>query len=214
MSSLIVHCLPLGPLPTNAFVVVNTKTSQAIVIDVPPSGKDAILSFLEENNLTLKAIFLTHGHWDHYADAAPLSKAASVPLYAHKGDKLCLENPLLMKPFSPWGTPIHAAKVDHWVEHAQMLSFLGEDILVLHVPGHAPGSILFYFNLSNFAVVGDAIFKESIGRTDLIGGNYNQLIDSIKFHIYSLPDSTILYPGHGEATSVMHEKHNNPFVKG
>lgn len=214
MKTLTVYDFPLGPLPTNSFVVVNKLDKKAIVVDLPPDGAAAISSYLESNCLDLEAIFITHGHWDHYAEAQILKDKYKVPVYAHKDDKFLLENPILMKPFTPWGLKIHALTVDKWVEDGDILSIWGTDILALHAPGHAPGSLVYFFKEYNFAFVGDVIFNGSIGRTDLIGANYNQLIESIKNKIYTLPDNTILYTGHGAATSVKVEKQSNPFVRG
>ncbi len=214
MQDLLIECLSLGPLPTNAYVVYRRSSREAIVIDVPPEGAELILGYLDKKELGLKAILITHGHWDHFADAKALKDKTQAPVYAHEGDQMLLENPLLMKPFMPWGLAIQPLGVDVWLRGGECLKFLDATCIVRHVPGHAPGNVLFYFPDHASAFVGDAIFKGSIGRTDLWGGDHKALLRSIRTQIFTLPASTILYPGHGPETSVAQEKASNPYCKG
>lgn len=214
MQDLLIECLSLGPLPTNAYVVYRRSNQEALVIDVPPESAGPLLNYLEKKELTLRAILITHGHWDHFADAKALKAKTQAPVYAHTGDRMLLENPLLMKAFMPWGLGIQPLGVDVWLEGGETLSLLDTTCAVRHVPGHAPGNVLFYFPDHACAFVGDAIFKGSIGRTDLWGGDSKTLAHSIRSQILTLPEATTLYPGHGPTTTVAHEKATNPYCKG
>lgn len=213
MKDLLIECLSLGPLPTNAYILAKPSTLEAVVIDVPPEGAEAILRHLDQKSLQLRAILITHGHWDHFAEAQDLKNKTKAPIYAHEKDKMLLENPLLMKPFMPWGVNIKPVKVDGWLGAVKRLDLLETRFELRHVPGHAPGSVLFYLPDYASAFVGDAIFKESIGRTDLWGGNHEELLESIHTQILTLPGNTKLYPGHGPVTTVDSEKANNPYCK-
>jgi hydroxyacylglutathione hydrolase len=208
-----IECLALGPLPTNAYIVACAGRKEAIVVDVPPEGAERILAYLKQKDLNLKAILISHGHWDHFADAQALKQKTQAKVYAHKGDKMLLENPILMKPFMPWGLSIKALEVDDWLSGNETLDLLGLSFGVRHVPGHAPGNVLFYLPSCSCAFVGDAIFKRSIGRTDLLGGNPEELLRSIRNQIFTLPADTLLYSGHGPVTSVREEQIHNPFFK-
>ncbi len=214
MQDLLIECFPLGPLPTNAYMVSKPSSQEAIVIDVPPESVGPLLDYLNKKELNLKAILITHGHWDHFADAKALKDKTQAPVYAHEGDTMLLESPLLMKPFMPWGLQIQPLGVDLWLKGGECLKFLDTTSIVRHVPGHAPGNVLFYFPDHACAFVGDAIFKGSIGRTDLWGGNHKTLLHSIRTQIFTLPASTTLYSGHGPETSVAQEKASNPYCKG
>lgn len=214
MKDLFIECFPLGPLPTNAYILAKPSSQEALLIDVPPESVGPLLDYLEKKELNLKAILITHGHWDHFADGAALKDKTKAPVYAHENDKMLLENPLLMKPFMPWGIKMQPLGVDVWLKGGECLSLLGTTCTVRHVPGHAPGNVLFYFQDYACAFVGDAIFKGSIGRTDLWGGDHKTLLHSIRTQIFTLPESTTLYSGHGPATTVAQEKAKNPYCKG
>lgn len=202
-----IEILELGPIETNAYLL--TYKDSAILIDAPHEAWETI----KKRNLNLEALILTHGHWDHIADAAKFQEM-SIPIYAHKGDKAWIEDPSPMNAMLPVQFHFKGAKINHFVEHGDILKFLGLEFEVRHVPGHAPGNILLYNDLNKVAFVGDVIFSGSVGRYDLPGGDVNVLRESIKNQIYTLPDETILYSGHGPSTTVGKEKKSNPFIKG
>lgn len=211
-SNLFVHTIPYGPISTNAYLIVDLKNKQSVIVDAPPGIAELIHSLLTENHVALKAIFLTHGHWDHMADAARLASAYNIPVYAHKGDGELFSTPRVMASMLPDGVALDPVDIQHWVEHGDKIDMIGESFEVRHVPGHSPGSVLFYHERLG-AFSGDALFQGSVGRTDLPGGNFATLRQSIRNHIYSLPGSTRVYPGHGEPTTVEEEALNNPYVK-
>ena len=202
-----IETLPLGPIGTNAYLITNGK--DAILIDAPHGAWDAV----KERNLNLKAVILTHGHWDHIADAQKFQQMG-IPIYAHREDQNWIEDSSIMNAMLPPEFHFKGAKVDHFIDQGEKLNLLGMEFEVRHVPGHAPGNILLYNALNKVAFVGDVIFSGSVGRYDLPGGDPNVLKESITQQIYSLPDETVLYSGHGRNTTVGKEKSSNPFVRG
>ena len=203
----------LGTVATNVFVVWDKKSKEALVIDAPEGAFQAAKEFVQNNNLTIKGLLLTHGHWDHIADAHFFQKTGIIT-YAHKGDMMFYKTPMLMRVTMPFGLNIDPVPIDHWVEEGDNISLLSKSIEVRHVPGHAPGNILFYFKKDRAVFVGDAIFAGSIGRYDFPGCSFEELESSIKKKIYTLPDDTVIYPGHGCNTTVGVEKTHNPYVRG
>lgn len=205
--------LTLGPLATNAYVLLGKSLQEAFVIDAPYGIVEALLPFLEDQKSILKGILLTHGHWDHIAEAQLLKEKTGALVYAHLGDRAWIEQPSLMTPFMPPGLIIKPIIVDVWLTGPSKLELLGEPAQVREVPGHAPGSVLFYFEKRGAAFVGDAIFAGGAGRYDLPGGDKDKLREALLSQVYTLPEATVLYPGHGPATTVAQEKFSNPFVR-
>lgn len=207
-----IESFELGPIGTNAFLLWKDASQDAILIDSPHGAWKEVTPFLKKKGLHLKALILTHGHWDHIADAKYFQDAG-VPIYAHKGDKSWIEDPSPMNAMLPPELHFKGIKLDHLIDQGDLLNFFGMDFEVRHVPGHSPGNILLYNPSNAVAFSGDVIFSGSVGRYDLPGGNPSILKHSIKSQIYSLPENTILYVGHGPTTTVKEEKQSNPFVK-
>lgn len=206
-----VRILPLGSIQTNAFLLLGR--SSAVLIDAPENNVAAVEGILRERELSLEALLLTHGHWDHMAGAAEWVERG-VPTYGHPADRDLFENPQCMADFMPPGLIIPPVHIDHWLEGGESLRFLdGETFEVRPVPGHAPGNILFYLPGSAACFSGDALFAGGIGRYDLPGGDFRVLEDSIRTQMYTLPDETEVYPGHGPVTTIGAEKRGNPFVR-
>ncbi|MBC2600295.1 MBL fold metallo-hydrolase [Puniceicoccus vermicola] len=205
-----VKILPLGPIQTNAYFLA--KDGHAVLIDAPMGAHDAVTALLEEKGLTLDALLLTHAHWDHTTDAYLFQKDG-IPLYGHRDDQELYENPRTMSSYGLPGVPMEPVQIDHWVDEGSQLEFLGESVEVRHVPGHCPGNILFYFEDEAACFSGDVIFAGSVGRADLPGGDFAVLEKSIQKRVFTLPDDTEIYPGHGPITSVREEKRRNPFVR-
>jgi glyoxylase-like metal-dependent hydrolase (beta-lactamase superfamily II) len=141
-------------------------------------------------------------------------RATGAKVSAHADDKILLETPGVMEVFLPSTIKLEPVRVDRWLTQGETFSALGRVWEVRHVPGHCPGSVLFWCAAEGLAFSGDAIFQGSVGRTDFPGGSMKRLEESIRTQIYTLPDATILYPGHGDATTVAAEKAGNPFVRG
>ena len=206
------ECLELGPFATNAYILWEEESGNAVLFDAPLGVEKSIPSFLTQKNLALSDVYLTHGHWDHFA-GLPFLELEGLKSWLHPEDRLLVEKPELAAAYVPPGLPLKPAIVDHDLEHGQYLKILKEDVEVRHVPGHCPGNVLFYFADRQFAIVGDSIFAGSIGRTDLPGGDFPTLENAIREQIYTLPNDTILMPGHGPQTTVGQEKASNPFVR-
>jgi hydroxyacylglutathione hydrolase len=205
--------LPAGPIETNAYLLTSPERGEAVLIDAPGDVWPEVSEILREEKCRLTELWLTHGHWDHTQGGAEVVRATGAKVRAHRDDQVFIEQPRVMSAFLPPGVTLEPIKVDHWIAAGDRIEALGTVADVRHVPGHCPGNVLFYFATSGSAFVGDALFKGSIGRTDLPGGNHAQLERSIREQIYTLPDATVVYPGHGEPTSVGAEKAYNPYVR-
>lgn len=206
-----IHALPSGPIETNAYLLTDAARHEAVLVDAPHDVWPEVQAILARTGCKLVALLITHGHWDHTGDAGRI-QATGVPLYAHEEDRMFIETPECMALFTMPGLRLDPAKIDRLVKQGDTFELLGETVEVRHVPGHCPGNVLFYFRTSGAAFVGDAIFAGSVGRTDFPRGGFEMLANSIRTQIYTLPDATVLYPGHGPETDVAEEKANNPYV--
>lgn len=206
------HVLPAGPIQTNAYLLTAPERGEAVLLDAPDGVWAEVAEILREEQCRLTALWLTHGHWDHMQGGAEVVRQSAVPVSAHPDDRILIETPDVMKKFLGEELDLKPVIVDRWLKGGEQLLALGQSVEVRHVPGHCPGSLLFYFPARRSAFVGDAIFNGKVGRTDLPGGNFSTLEKSIREQIYTLPDETVLYPGHGPATTVATEKQGNPYV--
>jgi hydroxyacylglutathione hydrolase len=194
----------------NAYLVRKRGSDTAVAID-PGADAATMVRELETHRLELTAIILTHAHLDHIEGIAVLKRHADAPLYLHPGDRLFYDNAAMQA--AQFGMKVEKLPpVDHWLQSAQRLSLADIDFEVKHVPGHCQGHVLFYVADAAVAFVGDVVFQGSIGRTDLPGGDYQQLMRSIRDHVMTLPNETTLYSGHGPATTVEEERAFNPFI--
>ncbi len=200
----------VGPVQTNCYVVINTETQECIVVDPGDKG-DSIAYTLRNDGLKPVAILLTHGHFDHICGVNEVKKAFGIDVYVHERDSELISDPekndSLM--FIGKGVSVEADKLLHGGEQ---LDFAGFKIDVLHTPGHTPGSVCYYIKEKGVLLSGDTLFQMSVGRTDLPGGSMSSLVSSLKEKVITLPEDTVVYPGHGEATSIEVEKKYNPFL--
>lgn len=202
-----VYVMEVGPLAVNAYLVEHTATRKAVVID-PGGDGEAILEEIAGLGLAVEKILLTHGHFDHVGAVALLKARTGAPVYVHAADVERMKG--ANRQGMLFGLPVEdPPPPDVLVEEGDAIPFEGEEFLVAHTPGHTPGCVSYI--MGKMAFVGDLIFAGSIGRTDLPGGNHGQLIESVRKKIFPLPDETILFPGHGPATTVGEEKRSNPF---
>ncbi len=209
-----VHVLPGGPIQTNAYLLTEPKTGEAILVDAPEGTWARIQPILKKEQCRLTAVWLTHGHWDHTQGAAEVVRGSGAPVYAHRDDQPLIETPEVMRPLLLPGLEIEPVTVDHWVEDGAAVAALGERVGISHVPGHSAGSIQFHFPGAGAVFAGDVLFRGAVGRTDLPGGDPDTLEDSIRSRLYTLPDTTTVFPGHGGPTTIGEEKANNPYVRG
>jgi len=207
-----IKTLPSGPFQTNAYLIGTDDSKEAILIDAPPECYNAVKNVLDGAGRQLSAVLITHPHFDHTLDAGRFSED-NIPVYAHPDAVADIENPetLGMIPTPEGG--FKGASVTNRISGGTKFIIGGMEISVLEVPGHSNGSLAFHIPAFSACFPGDVIFQSSIGRTDLPGGDFKILSESISTAIYTLDDATVLYPGHGPATSVGREKDSNPFVK-
>ncbi|MGJ3244189.1 MAG: MBL fold metallo-hydrolase [Opitutales bacterium] len=203
--------LPLGPIQTNAYVLLARDAGQALVIDAPEGTFDRASGLARDAGLTIAACLLTHGHWDHLQDGWKFNEAG-IPVYGHPADRDWFENPAMQAAFAPPDIKLNPVSIDHWLEDGQRLTLAGEAIEVRLVPGHAPGNCCFWFPDRQVVYAGDALFAGSVGRADLPGGSFEQLRDAIRTQLYTLPDETVVYPGHGPETFIGREAVGNGLV--
>lgn len=196
------------PIDNNNYLIVDEKTKDAALIDCS-SIDDRIDEEIEKQGASLKYILLTHGHFDHIAGIRPNRFKNNPQIVMHKADLDWLNNANQYLPM--FGMPeITIPKVDIFVEDGDTIQLGSLEIKVLHTPGHTQGGVCYLVDGNLFS--GDTIFREAVGRCDLEGGNFNQIVESIEDKIFTLPAKTVIYPGHGNITSVEWEKEHNRFL--
>lgn len=209
-----IYAIPFNHFLVNTYIL-QTGNNDALLIDPACSNaqeEESLVSLIEEKKSLIKYIVFTHTHIDHiagaefakrtYPDAVLVMHKDALPLYQN-ADNFCL-----VMGFEKQILP----QINQFIDENSTLDIGGEKLHILHTPGHANGSICLYNQKDGFVITGDVLFQQSIGRTDLPGGNYNNLIDSIKTKIMTLPLETKVFPGHGDVTSIAFEKKNNPFL--
>ena len=196
------------PIDNNNYLIVDEKTKDAALIDCS-SIDDRIDEEIEKQGANLKYILLTHGHFDHIAGIRPNRFKNNPQIVMHKADLDWLNNANQYLPM--FGMPeITIPKVDIFVEDGDTIQLGSLEIKVLHTPGHTQGGVCYLVDGNLFS--GDTIFREAVGRCDLEGGNFNQIVESIEDKIFTLPAKTVIYTGHGNITSVEWEKEHNRFL--
>ena len=205
----------LGELKTNSYIVYND--CDAIIVDLAHGITSIAKKFIEERNLTLRAVIITHAHYDHIFDFPAFSFDSffnDIPIYAHRFSHdwmFSKEN------FDLAGLNVDISKLRkdiNWLDDGALLNLLDSNFKILHTPGHSPDGIVILNEEHNFAFSGDTIFFRTVGRTDFFASNHDDLINSIQNKIYTLRGDLTLYPGHGKKTTVEYEKLNNYIIKG
>ena len=193
------------PIDNNNYLIIDEETKDAALIDCSAID-DNIRAELEACRATLKYILLTHGHFDHIAG---IRQNPDVQVLMHKEDSEWVKKvnqylPLMGMP------PMSIPNIDKYIEDNEIIKLGNLEIKVIHTPGHTQGGVCFYVDNKLFS--GDTIFREAVGRCDLEGGDFDQIVESIETRIFTLPPETIIYPGHGRMTSVEWEKEHNKFL--
>ena len=202
--------LPVGPLRCNCSVIADESTREAMVID-PGDNIEEILSILGKHALSVKQIVITHAHIDHVGGAMKLKKAVGAPILLNQNDSALLKMLDVQAAWVGMATPgpVH---IDQNVGNGDKVTAGSLSADVLHTPGHTEGSICLYFAPEKKLIAGDTLFAGSIGRTDLPGGSYKKIIESLHERVLALPDDTVVVPGHGELTTIGQERDSNPFL--
>lgn len=194
----------------NVYIYFDTDTKEAVIID-PGNEADVIIKFIDENNLDVKAILLTHGHFDHIGAVQELKDYTGALICCHELEKDLIEDPNLNLSESMIEKKL-SVKVDKFLKDEDIFEFASTSLKVIHTPGHTKGGICFYDENRHLLFTGDSLFKNSIGRTDFPGGSMDELVNSLKTKILVLPEDTIIFPGHNVNSTIGEEMKTNPFL--
>ena len=207
----------VGPIQCNCYILSDDSSKKAFLID-PGAESPQLLEYLKKKNLQLQAILITHAHVDHIGGIDAVHEQTQSPVYYHGGDKFLFEDVSMQaKLFGVTPAQIQATQPqvgEGTLTDGQEFAFDGGNVRVIHTPGHTPGSVCYLASgQENLLFSGDTLFAGSIGRTDLWGGDYDQIIDSIRTKLLNLDDSVLVLPGHGPETTIGDERESNPFLR-
>ena len=203
--------LPVGPLQCNCSVIGDETTHEAMVID-PGDEIEDILALIRKHNLQVKQIVITHAHIDHVGGAMKLRAATGAPILLNQNDYELLKMLDVQAAWIGVASPGEVV-IDRSVSTGETVTAGSLTAEILHTPGHTEGSVCLYFPVEKKVIAGDTLFAGSIGRTDLPGGSFEKIIDSLHDKLLTLPDDTVVIPGHGPVTTIGEERENNPFLK-
>lgn len=214
MGQLQAGIIPVTPFQQNCTVFFDSETKEGVVVD-PGGDAEQILDMVSKNGIILKEVWLTHGHLDHAGGAEDVKDALGIQIIGpHEDDKFLLGS--IEEKALAYKMPgrMRNATPDRFLKEGDVVGFSGHSFEVFHCPGHAPGHVIFYNRAQNFAHLGDVLFNGSIGRTDLPGGNHQQLLDSIRDKVLPLGDDVGFICGHGPGSRIGDERRTNPYLKG
>lgn len=208
----VIVCLPNGPFQENCYLIGDPDSNDAVIVD-PGEDSDMFLDALRQRGWHLEGIWLTHAHVDHVTGVAAVKEATGAPVYLHPDDRQLYDH---VAEQGAWlGLPAETAAPpapDHELHHGDRLTVGRFEFLVRHTPGHSPGSVSFVGHGAVFG--GDVLFRESVGRVDLPGGDGATLMATIRDHFLTLPENTVVHSGHGPLTTIGYERDRNPFLTG
>jgi glyoxylase-like metal-dependent hydrolase (beta-lactamase superfamily II) len=208
---LIVETIPVGHIQCNCTILGDPVSRKAIVVD-PGGDAEMLIARLVELDLQVERIIHTHAHLDHFLASGKMKEATGAKLALHRDDLFLWD--MLEEQCRMFGIPFEKPPPpDQWLEHEEEIDVKGVQGKALHTPGHTPGSMCFLFEKQKLLIAGDTLFQGSIGRTDLWGGDYQQIEKSIQEKLYTLDEETSVITGHGESTSIGYEMRSNSFVR-
>jgi glyoxylase-like metal-dependent hydrolase (beta-lactamase superfamily II) len=213
MAKLKVLIIPVTPFQQNCSLVFDEGTKRGAIVD-PGGDVPSILKAIEQSNVTIEKILLTHGHIDHAGGAAELRDALGVQIEGPHADDLFLLNDLPKSGAKYGMVDARGVVPDRWLKDGDEVVVAGLKFSILHAPGHSPGSVIFFNDENRFALMGDVLFQGSVGRTDFPYGSHDILMKSIKEKVLSLGDDVEFLPGHGPASQIGIERKTNPFIQG
>ncbi|HWQ32124.1 MAG TPA: MBL fold metallo-hydrolase [Blastocatellia bacterium] len=209
---MIIETFPVGLLQCNCTILGSAQTREAIVID-PGDEVQKILARLKAHRLEAKYIIATHAHIDHVGGFSELRAATGAPVYLHEGDQFLYDILPIQAQMIGLATP-PSTQIDHYLSQGDELGAGEIRIKVHHTPGHTPGSLCFHLPDNEAKLFsGDTLFMRGIGRTDLWGGSFEQIMDSLHHRVLALPDETVVIPGHGPITTIGDERAHNPWLQ-
>lgn len=210
--NMIFETIVVGELGVNCYLLADSQTKEGVVID-PGAEPERILSVVQKNGVKVVAVLNTHGHFDHIGGNRKVAQTTGAPLMINKEDE-----PFLSR--ASTSAKMYGLRADDspvpssYLAEGDLIRFGGHEIKVIHIPGHSQGGSCFYLGKDGILISGDSLFAESIGRTDLPGGSQTQLVGAIRAKLMTLPEKVKVFPGHGPATTIGHEKKHNPYLGG
>jgi hydroxyacylglutathione hydrolase len=208
---MILRYFPVGPIQCNCIIMTDDRSRDTIVVD-PGDEIDTIASALQDLEANVVAIVATHAHIDHVGAVAELKHRTKAPAMLHEADLPLYENIAAQAAWLGVPTP-KVTKIDKFLKEGESLSFGAHTLRVIHTPGHSPGSVSFVVDSQPQTILsGDTLFAGSIGRTDLWGGSYNEIVRSIRNKLLVFQDDVVVVPGHGPQTTIGTERRTNPFI--
>lgn len=210
MSDLKIGRMVIGSVQTNCYFVYREGTSDVIFFDPADKG-DYIYETLKDKGFHVKGILLTHAHFDHIWGCNKLRELSGAPIYAYEAEKVLCED-AVTNVSEQVGRP-YTVIPDRYLKDGEEITVADMTCRLIATPGHTVGSCCYYFEEDGLLIAGDTLFQESVGRTDLPTGSAGTLVRSIKDKLFTLPDDTKVYPGHGDSTTIGYEKQYNPFVQ-
>lgn len=208
--SLKIGRIVLGVCQTNCYFVYREGEKEAVVFDPADQG-DMLYQKLTEAGFTVAAVFLTHGHFDHIWGTKRLCELSGASLYAYEAEKVLCED--AGANVSEQAGRAYTVEPDVYLKDGEEITVAGMTFRLIATPGHTVGSCCFYFEEDQILISGDTLFQDSVGRTDLPTGSYSELVRSIREKLLVLPDEVAVYPGHGDETTIGHERRYNPFIQ-
>ncbi|MCG8580508.1 MAG: MBL fold metallo-hydrolase [Bacteroidales bacterium] len=209
-----IDIIPINPWQENTYIL-SDETKECVIIDpgcLSPEERESVAGFIEEKGYKPVRLLQTHMHLDHVFGSKFIAEKYSLQLEAHKDDEFWGEQTVEYAANFGMQLDSNPPAIGNYLKEGDKINFGNSELEVIHVPGHSPGGIVFYSKSDKIAIVGDVLFRESIGRADLPGGDFETLVSNIKSKLLVLDDDVKVYPGHGPESTIGHERTNNPFL--